>query len=165
MYHEGVRRMNLNVTCNALDYLYGSFFAAFGKYIVRQDNPYVGFGYDLELSANVKLFNRIILENSYVYYELDKNYGGEKIYAGYIFRNKTTYNFNQNLSLRLITQYDSFNQIFNFNPLLSYKLNPFTIFYIGSAYDYAQLDNLMGLPKYVLTDRQYFLKLQYLWRL
>jgi hypothetical protein len=165
VYHEGVRRMNLNVTCNALDYLYGSFFAAFGKYIVRQDNPYVGFGYDLELSANVKLFNRIILENSYVYYELDKNYGGEKIYAGYIFRNKTTYNFNQNLSLRLITQYDSFNQIFNFNPLLSYKLNPFTIFYIGSAYDYAQLDNLMGLPKYVLTDRQYFLKLQYLWRL
>ena len=165
VYLQGVRRMNINLSCNTFDYLSGSFFAAFGKYIVRQDNPYIGYGYDLELSATVKFFNRFVLDNSYVYYELDKNFGGEKIYAGYIFRNKTTFNYNQNLSVRLITQYDLFSGIFNFDPLISYKLNPFTIFYVGSAYNYSEIPNPMGISKYTLTDRQYFLKFQYLWRL
>ena len=63
-------------------------------------------------------------------------------------------------------QYDTFSGNFNFSPLISYKLNPFTIFYVGSTYDY---NDVVSTPndvyKKVLTDRQYFLKLQYLWRM
>ena len=100
-----------------------------------------------------------------MYYELLKAFAGEKIFAGYIFRNKTNIQVTKNLSARLVFQYDTFSGNFNFSPLISYKINPFTIFYVGSTYDYNELMTQSNISKQVLTDRQYFLKLQYLWRM
>lgn len=45
-------------------------------------------------------------------------------------------------------------------PLLVYRLNPFSIFYVGSTYGSRQFDGY-GL---VGTDRQHFAKFQYLFR-
>lgn len=165
VFHEGVRRFNINLNFQTFDWLQGGFYMATGKSIVRSENPYVGYVNNLELWGTVKLIDRLTLENSYVYYELLKNFAGEKIYAGYIFRNKTNIQITKTLSARLIFQYDSFAGNFNFSPLISYKLNPFTIFYVGSTYDYNDLETVNGPSKTVLTDRQYFLKLQYLWRM
>jgi len=166
IFHEGVRRANFSLNFSTFDWLRGNLYIASGKSIVRSDNPYVGYVNDYELSGTIKPIDKITLENSYVYYELLKSFGGEKIYAGYIFRNKTNVQVTKNLSARLIFQYDTFSGNFNFSPLISYKINPFTIFYIGSTYDY---NDVVSTPndvyKKVLTDRQYFMKLQYLWRL
>jgi len=166
VYHQGAHRFNLNLNVNTFDNLTGGAYLALGKFIVRDEtNPYIGWGYNLELWQTIKLFDRLVLENDWNYYEVAKSYGGEKVYAGYIFRNKSTYQFNKNISLRLITQYDLFSQNFNLDPLFSYKLNPFTIFYIGSTYNYDNIDNSMGIARYVLSGRQFFLKFQYLWRM
>jgi len=52
---------------------------------------------------------------------------------------------------------------FNVEPLLSYKLNAFTIFYIGSMHEYRDLDpNRNDLTQ---TSRQFFMKFQYLVRI
>ena len=89
IFHEGVRRANFNLSFSTFDWLRGNLYIASGKSIVRNDNPYVGYVNDYELSGTIKPIDRLTLENSYVYYELLKSFGGEKIYAGYIFRNKT----------------------------------------------------------------------------
>lgn len=166
IFHEGVRRANFSLNFSTFDWLRGNLYIASGKSIVRTDNPYVGYVNDYELSGTIKPIDRLTLENSYVYYELLKSFGGEKIYAGYIFRNKTNVQVTKNLATRLIFQYDTFSGNFNFSPLISYKINPFTIFYVGSTYDY---NDVVSTPndvyKKILTDRQYFMKLQYLWRL
>jgi hypothetical protein len=166
VYHEGAHRFNMNFNINTLDNLQGGFYFALGKYIVRDEsNPFIGWGYNLEIFQTLKLFDRFIFENDWNYFEVAKNYADEKLFAGYILRNKSTFQFDKNFSLRLVTQYDSFSENFNFNPLFSYKLNPFTIFYVGSTYNYDNIDNSYGIPRNILSGRQYFLKFQYLWRM
>lgn len=71
------------------------------------------------------------------------------------------YQFSPELYIRLITQYDSFDKSVEFFPLLSYKLNPFTIFYIGSTQSLSDFGDPFGMRQ---TARQFFVKLQYLWR-
>jgi hypothetical protein len=52
------------------------------------------------------------------------------------------------------------------NPLVSYKLNPFTVFFLGSSHTFLQSEP--GAPGsdgvYRQTERTYFIKLQYLIR-
>ncbi|MBF8249280.1 MAG: hypothetical protein HW374_2080 [Bacteroidetes bacterium] len=55
----------------------------------------------------------------------------------------------------MIGQYDSFDKA------ISYKWNPFTIFYAGSTSSLQDYGNPSGVRQ---TARQYFVKLQYLWR-
>ncbi|MFA7359656.1 MAG: DUF5916 domain-containing protein [Candidatus Kapaibacterium sp.] len=164
-FHEGARRVNMNLDFSTFSWLRGGFYASTGKAIVREDDSYIGYLNNLELWGTIKPIDRLTLENSYIYYELLKAFGGEKIYAGYIFRNKTNIQVTKSLSARLVFQYDTFSGNFNFSPLISYKINPFTIFYVGSTYDYNELMAQGNISKHVLTDRQYFLKLQYLWRM
>ncbi len=163
---QDVRRVSINMNLQSLSWLQGGFYIATGKSIVRNDDPYIGYVNDYEVWGTIKPVDRITLENTYNYYELLKEYAGEKIFAGYIFRNKTNIQVTKNLSARIIFQYDTFSGNFNFSPLISYKLNPFTIFYIGSTYDYNDVVTTQNdIYKKVLTDRQYFMKLQYLWRM
>jgi hypothetical protein len=103
--------------------------------------------------------------NTWDYYELAESYGGELLYAGYIFRNTSTFNFTKEISLRLIGEFNSFSGSFYINPLLSYKPNPFTIFYFGFTNSYNDINAPDGRSKYVMTDRQFFLKMQYLFRI
>ncbi len=88
---------------------------------------------------------------------------GECLFNGFVTRTRATLLFTRELSLRLIVQYDDFDAHWEADPLLTYQLNPFSIFYVGSTRDYDQVD-AAGSPdgEWRLTDRQYFLKLQYL---
>jgi hypothetical protein len=165
VYHQGARRFSLNLNVNTYDNLTWGAYLAVGKYIVRNDDPYIGWGYNFELWQTIKPIDRLVLENDWNYFEIAKNFGGEKLFAGYILRNKSTLQIDKNFSLRLISQYDSFSGNFNFNPLLSYKLNPFSVFYVGSTYNYDDITNTNGVPRYTLSGRQFFLKFQYLWRM
>ena len=74
---------------------------------------------------------------------------------------KLNYLWNKALSFRLITQYNGFYQTIDVQPLLSYQLSPFTIFYIGSAHGMIE-DEYEDIP--TQTSRQYFLKFQYLFK-
>jgi len=51
------------------------------------------------------------------------------------------------------------------DPLLTYRLSPFSVFYIGSTYDYRELpDGAPDQRRWWLTSRQFFAKLQYLFQ-
>lgn len=166
IYHTGVHRGWINFNINTLDKIRGGAFFEIGKYIVRFENPsYVGFGFTGEARLTLKPVNRLLIENNYTYAELSKEAGREKLYTGYIFRNKTSFQFTKNLFLRLVTQYNSFSKRFDVDPLFSYKWNPFTIFYIGSTHDVEEYNSTPGKTKYIETSRQFFAKFQYLFRL
>ncbi|HWQ82752.1 MAG TPA: DUF5916 domain-containing protein [Ignavibacteria bacterium] len=165
VYNQGARSAWLNFNVNTFGAFTFGGYADIGKSIIRSENPDVGYKQAYSLWSTFKPINNIVMSNSWDYFELSKNYKGEKIYAGYIFRNVTTYNLTREISFRLVSEYNSFSDGFYFNPLASYKPNPFTIFYFGFTNMYENLNTPDFKPKYVMTDRQFFLKMQYLFRI
>jgi len=166
VYHTNVNRGWINVNISTFNKATGGAFFELGKYIVRFEQPsFVGFGFYGETWLDLKPVDRLHSSLTYIYTELSKEAGGEKLYTGYIFRNKTSFQFNKNLFLRLIFQYDSFDKHITFDPLLSYKWNPFTVFYIGSSHGFDNYDAGNKKTRFIETGRQLFAKFQYLFRL
>ena len=62
-------------------------------------------------------------------------------------------------------QYDSFDKRFDIDPLFSYKWNPFTIFYIGSTHDLLDYGPSPNRSRFAVSQRQFFAKFQYLFKL
>jgi hypothetical protein len=88
---------------------------------------------------------------------------GKRLFSDFVTRTSTTLLVTRELSLRLIIQYDDFDAHWEADPLVTYQLNPFSVFYVGSTRDYGQIGAGPGTDQeWRLTDRQYFLKLQYL---
>ena len=102
------------------------------------------------------------IEQVYRFSTLKRQDNDVELFKGFIYRSRINYQFTRELFLRLILQYNDFDDNFDIDPLLSYKLNPFTIFYIGSTYDYTDVDDSNNLT---LSSRQFFMKFQYLFRM
>ncbi len=166
-FNKGALRASLNFNVNTIpQFLWGVNYSR-GKSIVRFVEPsYIGFSQSFQFNSTFKPFQRFSLETNYSYAELANNSDlTDKLYAGYILRNKATYQFSKQLFLRLITEYNSFGNSFEVDPLLSYKINPFTIFYVGSTHSIEDLPVENNPSRFVETQRQIFLKFQYLWRM
>jgi hypothetical protein len=69
-------------------------------------------------------------------------------------------------SFRLITQYNDRYRSWDFDPLLTYRINSLSVFYVGSTYHYREYALTEGsIEDWRLSSRQYFLKFQYLFQL
>jgi len=164
IYHKNVNRWHANMEANNLSkILTGGIFYEWGKYIVRFEDPsFVGHGHNINLYATLKPFDQLRNDLEYSYSELSRSAGGEKLYAGYVLSDKISYQFNKNFFFRVILQYDLFNRVLNIDPLFSYKWNPYTVLFLGSSHDVNELKNSQGISKQYETNRQIFLKFQYL---
>jgi hypothetical protein len=161
----GIRRIEFNVNSNFSDPLTMGFWWAHGRFIARNlADPVLGRGNDFQLWATLKPMQRLIIQPEFAYSELNYPDGAE-IFNGYILRTRANYQFTREFFLRLITQYNNFSRGFNVEPLLSYKLNAFTIFYIGSTHQYLDLDSSPNRNDLTQTSRQFFMKFQYLVRI
>ncbi len=165
-FFTGMNRMMVNVNTNPLNALSLRGHLDFGKYVNRRENPTLGKGYNISGSVTVKPTPRLEMDFSYNYSTLSSIDGGENYFSGDIYRFKGNYNFSKRLFTRLIVQYNSFSEQLQIYPLLSYKANPFTKFYIGmndymNYYDQPGLNEYQGFKQ---TDRQFFVKFQYLIR-
>jgi len=123
--------------------------------------------------------NRLLWENSFSHITYTSVNTGVELFKGYIFRSKLSYHFNRKLWLRFVTQYNDFREAWDLDPLLTYQINPFTLFYVGTTYDYRtyhgmdsegvcyvdnpEMDACHSHTK--LSGRQFFMKLQYLFQL
>ena len=80
----------------------------------------------------------------------------------------TTYQFTDRLLLRNITEYNSFNETFGMNFLVTYRINAGTVFHVGYDDRYRQGDRINEgvFPTTAMqrTNRAIFTKLQYLFR-
>jgi hypothetical protein len=126
---------------------------------------------------DLNLFDRLYVENWLTHvrsYECDTD---DELFCGFIFGSRINMQYNRQLSLRLFTQYNDFSKTWDFDPLITYQITPFTLFYVGSTFYVQKYDNLnengnrlagsteQGYSYYKLDSRQFFMKLQYLFQL
>jgi len=129
--------------------------ARFEDPIISADQLSIG------VNGTIKPIDRLVIEPRFNHFSLKKT-NGEELSSGYVFRTRTDYQFTRELFIRLVVQYNDFSQRLNIEPLLTYKLNPFSVFFIGSTH--GSVDNLND-GNFVQADRQYFMKFQYLFRI
>ncbi len=132
-----------------------------GRFINRAEAPSAGYGHVLTTSFTLKPTAKLEIDLSYSRSRLTDIITHDLLFDGYIARCVGIYQFSPDLFVRLVNQYDGFQKVIEIDPLLSYKLNPFTIFYVGSTHSLTNFDDPFGVQQ---TARQYFIKLQYLWR-
>lgn len=78
-----------------------------------------------------------------------------------ILSQRASIQFNKNLFLRIITDYNGYYKKIFLSGLIGYELNPGTVFYLGVEDNREQ--DVTGHFK--STGRYYFLKFSYWWRI
>lgn len=137
----------------------------FGHTIARRDLV-LGEETSYGVWADVKPIDRLLASSSYSRVTSDALDTGERLFSQSVFRSYLAFQILRELSTRLILQYNDRYQTWDVDPLVTYQLSPFSIFYLGTARDYEDFAaNEEGRPTgWTLTGRQYFMKLQYLLR-
>ena len=126
------------------------------------DNPAIGNSFFIGTFNNFQITPKLRFSPSFHYSQL-KNKDDQSLYfSGYIARANLNYQFNPNLSFRIIGEFNDFDKSFFLQPLLKWNPNPFTIFYIGGTNGYSQIDTQ---NRYSIENSQLYLKFQYLFDL
>lgn len=135
----------------------------------------------IDVDLLLRPMDRLRINNTYLYTELESRGSGQKIFSNEIFRSNWNYQFTKELSLRFIAQYEDTDaelsrltddKNLNFDLLLRYVINPWSAFYIGyntnqSNFDIAEME---GERELILTDDlrrdgdQVFVKFSYLFQ-
>ena len=144
------------------DLIGGGFWVFRGRTIARNETvPFSADVMEIGINGTIKPMDRLVIEPRFNHFKLQDTKGNE-LSSGYVFRARTEYQFTKELFLRFVVQYNDFSQRLDIEPLLTYKINPFSVFFIGSTHgsvDYLNDGN------FVQADRQYFMKFQYLFRI
>ncbi len=164
---------------NAFERVGGGIFVNRGKAINRfgvlgsEHNPLVLVP-TLESNGNLRWLptDQLRTEFSFNSTRLETDDTGRLIVSQRILRQSLQYQFSSQLSIRLIAELNntkraigvgeySKSQNFSLEPLLSYKLNPFTVFYLGGTIggEDDPYPSHRGLSR---TDQTLFMKFQYL---
>ncbi|MBE2256278.1 MAG: carbohydrate binding family 9 domain-containing protein [Ignavibacteria bacterium] len=157
-----VRRFSIGTDINSLKIIRGGGRYSIGKYIVRNTVPYVGTGQNFNFYFTFLPIDRIRNDFSYSYSDVSNENGVGKLFAGYVINNTFSYQFNREFSCRLLFQYNSFDNSFNVDPLISYKWNPFTVLYVGSTHYFEEFSGAGNTNFHKESYRQIFMKFQYL---
>ncbi len=144
-----------------LSWLSGGLNFSIGDSIYYDENPYLGHKYSYGFNLTFKPLTNLRLFYDYRNDTFYKTKGGELEYIVNIFTQRIGYQITRHLSLRLITDYNDYDkQVYN-SILLSYQLNPGTVFYVGI--DDSQTQDDSGI--YHIEGRYFFVKFSYWWRI
>lgn len=159
---ERLTSWTVNVNSNFSDPVRIGFNVNGGRSIYRSETPEIGRGLNASLWATLKPMQRLVIQPEVSYATLRDRATGEPFFEGYILRAKTSVQVTRELSARLVTQYNHFSSGVDVEPLVSYQINPFSVFHVGTTHDYTVLE---GRPDLAQTSRQVFFKFQYLFRM
>lgn len=155
----GIHRLNLDINARPTEFWIGGLEVMTGSTIWRgDDDPRLGEALELACWSTFKPTQRLEVRPSLGYARLEEEGGGDEIFSGWILRARTNLQFTRELSLRFVVQYDEFDERLDLEPLLTYRLNPFSVFYVGSTANLARPAEGENLQ---LDQRQFFAKLQY----
>ncbi|MBZ5721733.1 MAG: carbohydrate binding family 9 domain-containing protein [Acidobacteriia bacterium] len=124
-----------------------------------------------QLSVSFLPITNLKVDNLYLFDRLRDRASGASVFNNHIVRSKWNWQFNRELSVRVILQYTAtlanpaFTSLttskeFNADFLITYLLHPGTAIYVGYNSD---LQNNNG-PRYINDSRQFFVKVSYLFR-
>jgi hypothetical protein len=159
----GIRRLEIDFNTNASNIVNGGFWYSTGRTIARNTAvPVLGRGMELSLWATIQPISQFNFQPAFDYQTLDHPDTGENLFDVWVARLRMNYQFNRELSLRLVLQYVNVDNYLSIEPLATYKINPFTIFYAGSSH---ALVEYPGQNSFTQQERQFFVKAQYLWQI
>jgi hypothetical protein len=176
VWFDGIRRGEISIDTRFSGAIGAGGSFTFGHSIARSYRlivPVLGREKTGKLYGSFRPTVRLTLEPSLEYSRMDYPDRDQKIYEVYIFRTRLSYQFSREWFLRLVVEYSNSNEyserssaylkdgFLTVEPLLSYKLNPFTIFYIGSTHSYWDHAQMGTLKR---ASQRFFAKLQYLFR-
>jgi len=157
---------SVNLNLNPSEFANGGLNYSYGHRIARHD---LVMGKETNYGAylNLKPVSRIIWENNFNYVRSFDQTTNESLFSGYVARSRFNLQLSREWSARVIVQYNSFAESWDADPLLTWRLNPFTIFYVGSTQHYEEFAPSTAIQdvEWRLTDRSYFFKIQYLFQL
>jgi len=146
-------------------------------------------GDELSVSAGLDLkpIDRLIIEPSVRYARSKDANTGDLLFKQTIARARFRFQVDPRLSIRLVVQRNSseeplykdfaqmgyfpeyhmyFGEGWDIDPLITYRLNSFSVFYLGSSHDYHDFNAAFPTSPSSsrLTGRQFFMKIQYLFQ-
>jgi hypothetical protein len=162
--YSGIRRLQVDFNSDFSNLFGGGFWYSPGRFVARTiPDSVLGTGSEFNVWATIKPLEQFNIQpqfwHSTLYYPEGHPLAGETIFDEWVFRARMNYQFTRELSLRMVAQYFTEDKSISIEPLLSYKLNPFTIFYVGSSH---ALDESPAGKNFSERSRQFFAKLQYL---
>ena len=138
-----------------------------GREIARNEEaPELGKSFDITAGGTFKPTQRLVIQPRVTYAELRDRETGGAFFSGYIARTRLNYQFTRRLLTRVVVQYNDFNERLEVDPLVTYRINPFTAFHVGSTHDYDTFAGQgEGAQRFLRqSNRQFFFKFQYLFR-
>jgi len=155
----------LRVQSQPTDFLNFNLFYKWGKDIAyRLETPMLGNETNIRFSSEISVNENFRISPTINYQAIQKIDSGEYYFKGYIGRLDIRYQFTNFLDLRLISEYNDFSEQFFFQPLISWRPNPDTIFYLGGNQNYIDRFTDYNSPHYRVNKTQIFLKFQYLFK-
>lgn len=164
---RGLRRVEARVQSAFSDLFQFGVSTNFGPAIARNlQTPEKGNSFSLGVWGTIRPGSRLSIEPQFEFARMTSRATGEEFFEGYVARTRVNYQFSRRLFLRVVSQYNDFASRLEIDPLLTYKVNPFTAVYFGSTHDLRDFRIQDGSPVdgFYATDRQIFFKLQYLLR-
>jgi hypothetical protein len=169
---EGIERWSWDIDSNFSKYLSAGMYGNLGHSVVRdRSNPRLGDEWSYGVYLYMKPMSQLRFDVTYDSYQLDEIDNGARIFDTFVTRGKLSYQFTNKLFLRVIGEYVDDSESISVDPLLSYKINPFTVFFLGSSHGFDRFEDDPGTtpveiaqPGYKQTERLFFVKFQYLFR-
>jgi hypothetical protein len=169
---DGIARWSWDLDTSFSKYVSAGMYGNLGHSVVRdRDDPRLGDEWSYGVYFNTKPQAQIRFDVTYDSFRLNELDGGSRIYDTFVSRAKLTYQFTNKLFLRVIGEYVDDVESLAVDPLLSYKINPFTVFFVGSSHSFDNYEDdptttpvEIAEPGYKQTERLFFVKFQYLFR-
>lgn len=144
----------------------GAYFSIGEEFWYDDDDPAVGnrlyAGSFSTFQPNSKLRIRTTIRYGQLRHQTDQQF----YFKGILARSTMNYQFNNNLSFRVVGEFNSFDDEFFVQPLLKWNPNPFTVFFIGGSRGYRRpMINPSVGKDFVLDNSQLYVKFQYLFDL
>ena len=155
----------LRIETQPSDFLNFNIRYKWGKDIAyRLETPMLGMVNNISFSSEIAINDNFRILPNITYNSMKKLNSDEYYFKGYIGRVDIRYQFTNFLDLRLISEYNDFSEQFFFQPLISWRPNPDTIFYLGGNQNYVDQFTDYNSPHYRTNKTQVFLKFQYLFK-
>jgi hypothetical protein len=162
--YDGIWDNRFEINIKPADLVDGGFEYGYGHRIARGDET-MGRQTNVVWWVNIKPVDRLKFYQSFQRLASDALDDGRSLYDVAVARTRLDLQVTREWSLRLVLQYDDHNRTWDADPLVTWRLNPFSIFYVGSTRRYNEFDGASDpVDGWQLTGRTYFLKVQYLFQ-
>jgi hypothetical protein len=163
-----LNRINIRLNSNFREGIQLGFNSQYGNAIYRNpEAPEIGVMLSGNANLSIRTTERMTIGSSLSFSQLKQKQSKDTFYSGYILRSRMDYQFTRKLMTRVIAQYNEFSGRLELDPLVTYRVSPFTVFHFGSSHRYEDFPAARdGQPMvFQQTNRQIFFKLQYLFRM